>query len=94
MADARGLDRHQPSRKSWRAVGASIAFDVVAAQNSTVIAADLVGDLLFPVVVLITGAFLTGLLIPAWTRHRDEHRKALEVKTELVTDMSEAVWSS
>jgi hypothetical protein len=57
----------------------------------TVLAADLVGDLLFPVVVLLTGAVLTGLLIPAWTRGRDEHRKALEVQTELVTDMSEAV---
>lgn len=52
---------------------------------------DAVRYLLFPLIVLVIGAFLTGGLIPRWTRRRDEHRRALEVKTQLVSEMSDIV---
>jgi hypothetical protein len=52
---------------------------------------DYVRYLVFPVVVLLAGAVVTGLLIPELTRRRDNQRKALEIKTELVGDISEAV---
>jgi hypothetical protein len=53
-------------------------------------ASDVVRYLVFPLIVLVAGATVTGLLLPTLTRRRDDHRKALEVKTELVADMSEA----
>jgi hypothetical protein len=52
---------------------------------------DVVRLLVFPLVVLLAGAVVTGVLIPALSRRRDDYRKALEIKTDLVTDMSEAV---
>jgi len=39
------------------------------------------------------GAFVSGVFIPRFTTRRDERRKALEIKTELVSDMSEVVMS-
>jgi hypothetical protein len=52
---------------------------------------DYVRYLFFPLVVLLAGAVVTGLLIPGLTRRRDNERKALEIKTNLVGDISEAV---
>jgi hypothetical protein len=58
--------------------------------------------LLFPLLVLLTGAAVTSLLVP-WlasrrddrrnelARRRDDHRKALEVKTGLVSEISQTV---
>ena len=47
--------------------------------------------LVFPLVVLLAGAVISGWLIPRLTRKRDDYRKALEVKTDLVSDMSEVL---
>jgi hypothetical protein len=47
--------------------------------------------LVFPLVVLLAGAGISGYLIPALTRKRDDYRKALEVKTDLVSDISEVL---
>jgi hypothetical protein len=52
---------------------------------------DVVRLLVFPLVVLLAGAAVSGVLIPALTRRRDDHRKAVEIKTDLVSEMSEAV---
>jgi hypothetical protein len=52
---------------------------------------DVVRYLLFPLAVLLTGAAVTGLLIPELTRRRDDYRKALEVKTGLVSEISQTV---
>jgi hypothetical protein len=52
---------------------------------------DVVSDLVFPLVVLVVGALVTGLLIPMLARRRDRHLKALDVKTALVSDISETV---
>lgn len=52
---------------------------------------ELVKGLVFPVAVLLLGALVSGLLIPELTRRRDDHRKALEIKTELVEEISESV---
>jgi hypothetical protein len=52
---------------------------------------ELVTGLVFPVAVLLLGALVSGLLIPGLTRRRDDHRKALEIKTGLVEEISESV---
>jgi hypothetical protein len=52
---------------------------------------EVVRTLVFPLVVLLAGAAVSGLLIPAIARRREDHRKALEIKTELVGGISEVV---
>ena len=52
---------------------------------------DVVKYFVFPVAVLLSGVLVSGLLIPALTQRRDSRRKALEIKTQLVSDMSEVV---
>jgi hypothetical protein len=52
---------------------------------------DAVRYLAFPLTVLVMGALVTGWLVPRWTRRRDDHLRALEVKTQLVSDMSDIV---
>jgi hypothetical protein len=61
--------------------------------NAAVVIAlsDAVRLLVFPLIILIAGAAVSGLLVPALTRRRDDHRKALEVKTALVGEMSQVV---
>lgn len=44
-----------------------------------------------PLTVLLVGALVSGLLIPALTRRRQSHQKALEIKTELVSDLSKSI---
>lgn len=44
-----------------------------------------------PLTVLLVGALISGLLIPAFTRRRQNHEKALEIKTELVSDLSKSI---
>jgi hypothetical protein len=43
-----------------------------------------------PFVLLLTGALLSGLLIPSFTRRWQNHQKILELKTELVSEVSES----
>ena len=43
-----------------------------------------------PLVVLFVGALITGLLIPWLTRQWQDRQKELEVKTKLVSDMSDS----
>jgi hypothetical protein len=52
---------------------------------------DFVRYLLFPLGVLLTGAVVTGVLIPELTRRRDDYRKALEIRTGLISEISETV---
>ena len=44
-----------------------------------------------PLTVLLLGALISGLLIPAFTRRWQNHQKALEIKTELVSDLSKSI---
>jgi hypothetical protein len=44
-----------------------------------------------PLLVLLVGAVLTGMLIPALTRRWQNRQKALELKTELVGEISESI---
>lgn len=44
-----------------------------------------------PLTVLLVGALISGLLIPAFTQRWQNHRKALEIKTELVSDLSKSI---
>jgi hypothetical protein len=44
-----------------------------------------------PLLLLALGTLLSGLLIPRLTREWQDHQKALEIRTELVGDMSEGV---
>jgi hypothetical protein len=44
-----------------------------------------------PLTVLLFGALISGLLIPAFTRRWQNHQKALEIKTELVSDLSKSI---
>lgn len=44
-----------------------------------------------PLTVLLVGALISGLLIPAWTRRWQSHQKALEIKTQLVGDLSKSI---
>jgi hypothetical protein len=41
--------------------------------------------------VLLAGALVTGLLVPTITRRWQDRQKELEIKTELVSDLSEAI---
>jgi hypothetical protein len=44
-----------------------------------------------PLLLLALGTLLSGLLIPRLTREWQDHQKALEIRTDLVGEMSEAV---
>jgi hypothetical protein len=44
-----------------------------------------------PLTVLLVGALISGLLIPAFTRRWQNHQKALEIKTQLVSDLSKSI---
>lgn len=44
-----------------------------------------------PITVLLVGALISGLLIPAFTRRWQNHQKALEIKTGLVSDLSKSI---
>jgi hypothetical protein len=44
-----------------------------------------------PLTVLLVGALISGLLIPAFTRRWQNHQKALEIKTELVSELSKSI---
>lgn len=44
-----------------------------------------------PLTVLLVGALLSGLLIPAFTQRWQNHQKALEIKTQLVSDLSKSI---
>jgi len=57
----------------------------------TLASSDVVRYFVFPVAVLLSGVLVTGLLVPELTKRRDNRRKALEIKTSLVSDMSETV---
>jgi hypothetical protein len=53
-----------------------------------------VGDALaHPLTILVFGALLTGLLVPAITRRWQDRQKELELKTELVSALSEVITS-
>jgi hypothetical protein len=41
-----------------------------------------------PLTLLLTGAVVTSLVVPAITRGWQDHQKALAVKSELVEDMT------
>jgi hypothetical protein len=43
-----------------------------------------------PLVLIAVGAVVSGLLVPALTRGAQNHRQALEIKSDLVTSMSGA----
>ena len=44
-----------------------------------------------PLIVLLVGALISGLLIPAFTRRWQNYQKALEIKTQLVSDLSKSI---
>lgn len=44
-----------------------------------------------PMIILLVGAALTGLIIPLITRRWQDRQKALELKTELVSELSQAI---
>jgi RNase H-fold protein (predicted Holliday junction resolvase) len=44
-----------------------------------------------PLIILFVGALISGLLIPAITRGWQNHQKALEIKTQLVSELSKAI---
>jgi hypothetical protein len=44
-----------------------------------------------PFVIAVVIAVLVNLLIPSFTRKWQDHQKALEIKTELVSDMGESI---
>jgi hypothetical protein len=44
-----------------------------------------------PLIILLVGALISGLLIPAITRGWQNHQKALEIKTQLVSELSKAI---
>jgi len=46
-----------------------------------------------PLIVLLVGAALTGILVPAFTRRWQNRQKELEIKAALVSDLSEAIMS-
>jgi hypothetical protein len=48
-------------------------------------------DFFAPLVLLVVGAILTGLLVPYVTRRWQDHQKELELKADLLARMSEAV---
>lgn len=44
-----------------------------------------------PLTILLVGALISGLLLPEFTRRWQNHQKALEIKTELVSDLSKSI---
>jgi hypothetical protein len=46
-----------------------------------------------PLVVLLVGAALTGILVPALTRRWQDRQKELDIKASLVSELSEAIMS-
>ena len=44
-----------------------------------------------PFLLLVVGALLSGVVVPALTRHWQVHQKELEVKIDLVSDISESI---
>ena len=44
-----------------------------------------------PLIILFAGALISGLLIPAITRQWQNHQKALEIKTQLVSELSKTI---
>ena len=44
-----------------------------------------------PLTILLVGALISGLLIPFITRRWQNHQKALEIKTQLVSDLSKSI---
>src|SRR5262245_28005345 len=44
-----------------------------------------------PLTVLLVGALISGLLIPTFTRRWQNHQKALEIKTQLVSELSKSI---
>ena len=44
-----------------------------------------------PLVVLLAGAILTGILVPTITRQWQDRQKELEIKTQLVSELSESI---
>ncbi|HET7273118.1 MAG TPA: hypothetical protein VFI90_18770, partial [Rubrobacter sp.] len=44
-----------------------------------------------PLFLLFAGAVLTGIFIPALTRRWQDRQKALELKTELIGEISESI---
>jgi hypothetical protein len=51
----------------------------------------MVDFLAHPLFLLFAGAVVTGLLIPALTRRWQDRQKALELKTELIGEISESI---
>jgi hypothetical protein len=56
-----------------------------------VLASDVVTHLVFPLIILITGALLTGFGLPWLGRRRDDHRKAVELRVALVEELIQVV---
>lgn len=44
-----------------------------------------------PLTILLVGALISGLLIPAITRRWQNHQKALEIKMQLVSELSKTI---
>jgi hypothetical protein len=44
-----------------------------------------------PLTILLVGAVISGLLIPFITRRWQSHQKALEIKTQLVSELSRSI---
>jgi hypothetical protein len=44
-----------------------------------------------PLLLLIIGAVISGILIPYFTRQWQDHQKDLELKTDLVSGISKAI---
>jgi hypothetical protein len=44
-----------------------------------------------PLTILLVGALISGILIPMITRRWQNHQKALEIKTQLVSDLSKSI---
>jgi hypothetical protein len=44
-----------------------------------------------PFLLLLVGAALTGIIVPAFTRRWQIHQKELEIKIDLVSDISESI---
>jgi hypothetical protein len=56
-----------------------------------VAASSFISDFLVPLGLLVAGAAVTGLLVPYITRGWQRHQKRLELKVELLRNLSEAV---
>ena len=44
-----------------------------------------------PLIILFVGALISGLLVPSITRGWQNHQKALEIKTQLVSEFSKSI---